>query len=367
MEPPNPSQAEAALSVASGQPLPTFFGQPNGVYPVAPLQYHPGYMPPMHGMAMLPHGMPPAAPPHGYPPIYANFYPYYGHPPPVQWPGARDDGHEKDEAGRDSKDSKDGKGKGKGEREDPPEKLGGKCWEVPLSETKLKLIRDICPADARWSHSLADESRRSFAGYLPQAVDAADRKRFFGEIRDGTKWVQPENRDGDKIKRKTAWMVSSGCKCRYRYGGIEVDPIEFPPWMEALMRSVMPKCGLSEKRDWPNSCNLNLYEDGGMSVGWHSDDERLFQGKFSDCRILSLSLGVARKFELRLNWPEDGEKSIHRMLLGDGDICSMEGMVQKHFQHRVPRDDHIEEPRINLTWRWVKQHVPRCPVKRHRR
>ena len=31
-------------------------------------------------------------------------------------------------------------------------------------------------------------------------------------------------------------------------------------------------------QDWPDSCNLNLYESGDHSVGWHSDGEFLFQG-----------------------------------------------------------------------------------------
>ena len=34
-------------------------------------------------------------------------------------------------------------------------------------------------------------------------------------------------------------------------------------------------------QDWPDSCNLNLYESGDHSVGWHSDDEFLFQGTSS--------------------------------------------------------------------------------------
>merc|ERR1711879_289281 len=152
----------------------------------------------------------------------------------------------------------------------------------------------------------------------------------------------------------------------YRYGGVEVKPQEFPNWMLDLMRVAMPHCGLQQERDWPNSCNLNLYEDGGSSVGWHADDERLFQGKFQDCRILSLSFGARRRFELRLNWPEDQEQTFWRMVLGDGDLLTMEGMTQKHFQHRVPREEGIRQPRINLTWRWVCKHMPRCPVLRKR-
>merc|ERR1712066_1124399 len=113
----------------------------------------------------------------------------------------------------------------------------------------------------------------------------------------------------------------------------------------------MPMCGL-QPHEWPTSCNLNLYEDGGMSVGWHSDDERLFQGKFQDIRIISFSLGVTRKFELRPNWPEPGERSLHRVLLSDGDLCTMEGMLQKHFQHRVPREENIQVEKI-----WSDVHV----------
>merc|ERR1712228_437108 len=107
--------------------------------------------------------------------------------------------------------------------------------------------------------------------------------------------------------------------CTYRYGGLEVSPQEYPMWMLRLLEEVMPLCGLSNSEEFPNSCNLNLYEGGGNSVGWHADDEALFQGKFSDCRIISLSLGAARTFELRLNWPEPGEvDTLTRLVLGDG-------------------------------------------------
>merc|ERR1711953_100341 len=120
------------------------------------------------------------------------------------------------------------------------------------------------------------------------------------------------------------------------------------------METVMPFCGIKDKM--PNSCNLNLYEDGTMSVGWHADDEKLFQGKFSDCRIISLSLGARRRFEMRSNWPAENEQSLYSLSLGNGDLCTMEGMMQKHFQHRVAREAGVAGPRINLTWRWIVKH-----------
>mmetsp|Transcript_25394 Transcript_25394/g.73230 ORF Transcript_25394/g.73230 Transcript_25394/m.73230 type:complete len:598 (-) Transcript_25394:99-1892(-) len=244
-----------------------------------------------------------------------------------------------------------------------PERASADAWERSREGTGLKLIREL--SDRPWAYPLVDESRRSFAGYLRRPFSPEECQAFFARIRDGAEWTQPDV-PGGALPRKTCWMVSAGCTCTYRYGGIEVTPQGFPPWMSELLGATMPLCGLKEPADWPNSCNLNLYEDGGMSVGWHADDERLFQGKFLDCRIISLSLGATRRFELRLNWPEEGERPLRQVLLSDGDLLTMEGMTQKHFQHRVPREENVHGPRINLTWRWVTRHGPRCPVERRR-
>jgi len=216
-------------------------------------------------------------------------------------------------------------------------------------------------------YELCDESRRSYAAFLPCPFSPEQTKQFFDEAKEGTEWKQPEGPLGP-IPRKTAWMVApGGCNCTYRYGRIEVEPQVYPQWMLNVMQLIMPMCGLTDPSTWPNSCNMNLYEDGGMSVGWHSDDESLFQGKFNDIRIISLSLGVRRKFELRANWPEENEKPVRTLMLGDGDLCTMEGMTQKHFQHRVPKEGNVNGPRINLTWRWTVKHTPRCPAARQRR
>jgi len=247
--------------------------------------------------------------------------------------------------------------------EERPEKLFGDSWEEPREKNGLKFLSDSSPDSSSWAFALRDESRRSYAGHRPGALSAQHCKDLFCLIHDSMNWKQPESRAG-AIPRKTGWMVSRGCSCTYRYGGLEVDPEEFPTWMNDLMALTMPQFGLADPGKWPNSCNLNLYTDGGMSVGWHADDEQLFQGKSQDCRILSLSLGARRKFELRMNWPELGERASHRIILGDGDLLTMEGMTQKHFTHRIPKEPKVDTPRINLTWRWVVRHSPRCAASR---
>lgn len=260
---------------------------------------------------------------------------------------------------KEKKEKKEKKGKW-----DAPEKTYGELWEEPRENIGLSLIKELAP-EFDWQYPLWDDSRRSYAGFLSNPWSEEECDTMFETIRDGTPWVQP--RSGKALMpRKTAWMVKQGCSCTYKYGPFEVDAVEFPPWMIDLLGDIMPKCGL-EYEQWPDSCNLNLYEDGGAAVGWHADDEALFQGKFRDIMIISLSLGVARKFDLRYNWPEATDKEIHTMKLKSGDLMTMEGMVQKHLQHRVPKEGHVEGPRINLTWRWVVKHTPKCPAGRQRR
>lgn len=242
-------------------------------------------------------------------------------------------------------------------RVEAPQRCGD-VWEKPRESVKgFELIGEKAP-QYHWDYVLKDESRRSFAAVLhcPFAEQQCD--YFFRKIKSGTDWQQPEGPFGP-VPRKTAWMTKQGCSCTYRYGGLEVEAQEFPPFMMEILRATMPFCGL-KPHEWPDSCNLNLYENGGMSVGWHADDERLFQGKFQDISIISISLGQTRRFELRPKWPEEGEPTVRRVQLGNGDLMTMEGMTQKHYDHRVPKEHRSEGPRINLTFRWVKWHHPRC-------
>eukprot|EP00404_Azadinium_spinosum_P042456 CAMPEP_0180826560 /NCGR_PEP_ID=MMETSP1038_2-20121128/73611_1 /TAXON_ID=632150 /ORGANISM="Azadinium spinosum, Strain 3D9" /LENGTH=60 /DNA_ID=CAMNT_0022869181 /DNA_START=45 /DNA_END=224 /DNA_ORIENTATION=- len=39
----------------------------------------------------------------------------------------------------------------------------------------------------------------------------------------------------------------------------------------------------------------------------------------------------------------------------------MEGLTQKHYMHRVPRERFVAQPRINLTWRYIVEHCRGCP------
>jgi len=243
----------------------------------------------------------------------------------------------------------------------------GPPLERSRASLKLKLLGEVFASSGtsfithQWKYDLNDESRRCFAGFIRPGFSDEILEKFRSRIADRTEWNQPISpKTGEPIQRKTAWMVAGQCKCTYKYGGVAVEPVTFPGWMRELMKLCMPYCGLVSEDQWPNSCNLNLYEDGGMSVGWHADDEDIFQGRQRDCPIISFSLGQTRSFELRLNDPGQGDAPVCKMQLQSGDLCTMEGLTQKYYQHRVPRE-RASGPRINLTWRWIRKHTVRCP------
>lgn len=142
----------------------------------------------------------------------------------------------------------------------------------------------------------------------------------------------------------------------------------------------------AEGHDGLNSVNLNYYPMGG-GVGYHADDEFLFDGLNQSILIVSLSL-CARNHEVG---GHDGERifqvkrkrrnidtdkgevrcveggTISEITLHHGDIMTMEGMFQKCYLHSVwPGDDvenvHIDYDRchgqrINLTWRTIVRHL----------
>ena len=108
----------------------------------------------------------------------------------------------------------------------------------------------------------------------------------------------------------------------------------------------------------PTAANLNLHRGWRSCVGWHRDDEPLF-GKCGDAKlIVSVSLGTFAVFRWRCQSCPDDEG--HLCWLGHGDILVMDGQCQDEFLHRT--DPGREQERINLTFRWIKQHVHSCPL-----
>ena len=127
--------------------------------------------------------------------------------------------------------------------------------------------------------------------------------------------------------------------------------------MYEILDAVFERCGFPESHCRPNSCNVNLYDGPRSSVDWHSDNEAMFQGASAPIRILSLSLGEPRTFQLK---PKGWHGATHTSIkLFSGDLLLMDGCVQQYYLHKVPKESQLGK-RINLTWRWVVTHQEGC-------
>jgi len=214
------------------------------------------------------------------------------------------------------------------------------------AEEPLWLVGDESPEPWKWQYLVQDDKRRCYAGVAKAAFPPEKCKEWMEATVTQGAWQAIAG-----VPRKVCWYVSEDCAdCNYRYSGLEYPATVFQPFMEEIRSEVCKLCGIAPE-DYPNSCNVNVYEDHSREVGWHSDDEVMFQGLNGDTRIISFSLGSARDFGWRL---QGTSKELGRVPLGDGDVMTMEGRFQKHYKHSVPPSEQQCGKRINFTFRWIK-------------
>ena len=139
--------------------------------------------------------------------------------------------------------------------------------------------------------------------------------------------------------RLTAWYGDFD----YRYSGITMHAT---PWTETLQKI--------KKRIETHSgviftgALLNFYRDEKDSMGWHKDDESELG---LNPVIGSVSLGAARTFKLKNI--KNSELQIS-LLLTHGSFLLMRGQTQHFWKHAIPKRVKPLGPRINITFRVVK-------------
>ena len=138
-------------------------------------------------------------------------------------------------------------------------------------------------------------------------------------------------------KRKTAWYGDSDYV--YNYSNTEKKAL---PWTRELIKLKQVVENLSSTKF--NSCLLNLYNDGNVGMGWHSDDEKSIEGNSA---IASVSFGAERRFSFK---HKQSKKTIS-VLLENGSLLLMKDTTQKNWLHALPKSTKITLPRINLTFR----------------
>lgn len=179
--------------------------------------------------------------------------------------------------------------------------------------------------------------------YTPDFLSAVEASTLFEQIMDEAHLQQGEvNLFGKRYSepRLSAWYGDPNA--HYTYSGKRQDPLPWLPVLTPLRQRI------SEAVNQPfNGVLLNLYRDGQDAMGMHSDDEKELGN--APC-IASLSLGATRNFVLhhRLNATEK-----YTLDLLSGSLLVMKGQTQRLFKHGVPRQKHVQEPRLNLTFRYI--------------
>ncbi|CAK9105676.1 Alpha-ketoglutarate-dependent dioxygenase alkB homolog 3 (Alkylated DNA repair protein alkB homolog 3) (hABH3) (DEPC-1) (Prostate cancer antigen 1) [Durusdinium trenchii] len=227
-------------------------------------------------------------------------------------------------------------------------------------------LSDIKEAEAKAKREAHPEAM-GILMYMSQekGVSYAD----FEQLKEKVEWT--EIHGAAALTRKTMWFVKKGCRCPYSYGKQQVSAVTFPDWFLDMAKRWLNSLNLNDQdkdSTFPNCVNLNLYEHGDHQVAWHSDDEPLFRGKFQDTRIISVTLGAMRKFQVGLKAPRRGgilkpEKgSMATFNLGHGQVCTMEGLFQKHYLHQIAKGT-TRQARINATFRNIVEHAAGCPLR----
>jgi alkylated DNA repair dioxygenase AlkB len=129
----------------------------------------------------------------------------------------------------------------------------------------------------------------------------------------------------------------------YSYSGITFKALDWSPLMKSIKEDVERATGCEF-----NICLANFYRDGSDSNGWHADNEKEL-GK--NPVIASISLGQERFFHLRHN---ENKEWRFKFPLENGSLLFMAGETQHTYKHQIAKTKRLIQPRINLTFRKVK-------------
>lgn len=141
-------------------------------------------------------------------------------------------------------------------------------------------------------------------------------------------------------KRKVAWYGNQPFE--YTYSNTTKRAL---PWTDTLLelKAAIEK----ETGETFNSCLLNLYHNGDEGMAWHSDGETDLK---KNGAIGSLTFGAERKFAFKHK--QNGSKV--SLVLEHGSLLVMKDTTQTHWLHRLPPTKRITTPRVNLTFRTMR-------------
>ena len=106
--------------------------------------------------------------------------------------------------------------------------------------------------------------------------------------------------------------------------------------------------------------SANYYSDAKSQLGFHSDNEFLFQADKQASCIVSVSFGATPEFVIR----DKRTRAEIPVKLSHGDLLTIEGLMQKFYEHCIVQSAVPVDYRINLTFRKIGVHNDGCALAR---
>ncbi|MBD2156288.1 alpha-ketoglutarate-dependent dioxygenase AlkB [Leptolyngbya sp. FACHB-16] len=218
--------------------------------------------------------------------------------------------------------------------EGPDLKVGDRVWYGEATNTGV--ITDLQYPDVavRFDHGetvtvayhrlhLVETSDEGKAQYTPGFLTADEAARLF-EFSEALDWQHNSFRIfGRETKLPRLEVMFGDPGCTYRYSHVELEPLPWPPELQALREKVEAATGCKYQ-----VVIGNLYRSGADHIGWHADDSPEM-GR--NPAIASISLGATRRFDVRSK--AGGE--VQSFELGSGDLVFMPSGFQSTHKHRI--------------------------------
>lgn len=180
--------------------------------------------------------------------------------------------------------------------------------------------------------------------YIPDFYNKAIADGYLKDLFKDTNWQQDDIRVfGKTYKQPRLTALYGSTKKSYSYSNITMYPKKFTPQLETIKNEVELIAETSF-----NIVLLNLYRDGQDSNGWHADNEKELG---ENPIIASVSFGAERPFHFK-HRTLTNEK--YKLTLNHGSLLIMKGEMQHHWLHHIAKTKQTIQPRINLTFRYIK-------------
>lgn len=182
--------------------------------------------------------------------------------------------------------------------------------------------------------------------YFGKIIESVEAHKYFNQLMAEIPWENDVVKlYGKEIvtKRKVAWFGDENFN--YTYSNSTKTAL---PWTDLLRVLKMRVEDITLEKF--NSCLLNLYHDGSEGMSYHSDSEKELE---KDCAIASLSFGAERRFLLKHKITAERVE----LRLESGSLMLMSGKTQEFWKHSLPTTKRVTEPRINLTFRKMRDNL----------